>query len=299
MGLKVGMNDVDFVMSSLMGESEPETLLGINLGWDFAAEHEFGLKDTRRDFGVSELKKSTAGIKSRTATVMPAKLFLKERKGRLWLFYVGNEYRPLNTDEGITAALDIMTGYTGLDSSYKKDKEIVSAWMDGSFVVGVDKKSPSVFILEQLYEAALAKKLVILTLGSTNPFSNSGLTLLDGRVIPDVGLKAILEADKDFLALKKASEKTGIRQLLKKKNKEGSGPSVIWAPFGYYALSPKWAKDLKSTKDGDIVTEYDVVYFLNPMQQNENNSGWFTVEDLLAWTEGKGPIPKKEVVDNT
>jgi hypothetical protein len=36
------------------------------------------------------------------------------------------------------------------------------------------------------------------------------------------------------------------------------------------------------------------MYFLNPMRQQENNFGWFTVEELEQWMEGKGPIPGKK-----
>jgi hypothetical protein len=28
------------------------------------------------------------------------------------------------------------------------------------------------------------------------------------------------------------------------------------------------------------------------MQQNENNFGWFTLQDLREWAQGKGKIPK-------
>ncbi len=66
------------------------------------------------------------------------------------------------------------------------------------------------------------------------------------------------------------------------------------AKKGYYALQPMWASKIKSTKDGEIKTQYPVVFFLNPINQNECNFGWFTVEQLLDWIDGKGPIPKDQ-----
>ena len=36
----------------------------------------------------------------------------------------------------------------------------------------------------------------------------------------------------------------------------------------------------------------EVIFWLNPMDQHNNNWGWFTVEDLKKWAKGKGKIPK-------
>lgn len=55
----------------------------------------------------------------------------------------------------------------------------------------------------------------------------------------------------------------------------------------YFALSPRfhggnWEKR----------TVFDIIFWLNPMDQRNNRSGWVTVEDILAWADGKGPIPE-------
>ncbi len=63
----------------------------------------------------------------------------------------------------------------------------------------------------------------------------------------------------------------------------------------YFACSPKWATEIKSTKDGKIKTKHDVIYWLNPQQQNIYNSAWCTVEDLDAWIAGTGKIIKETV----
>ena len=52
----------------------------------------------------------------------------------------------------------------------------------------------------------------------------------------------------------------------------------------YYALSLRWKDDDKK----------EVIFWLNPMEQDKNNFGWFTVEDLKDWAKGKGKIPMKK-----
>jgi hypothetical protein len=54
------------------------------------------------------------------------------------------------------------------------------------------------------------------------------------------------------------------------------------------ALRPSWVSDKKEAN-----TIYDVHYWLNPSDQNNDNYGWYTVEDLMLWAVNNGPIPKK------
>ena len=35
--------------------------------------------------------------------------------------------------------------------------------------------------------------------------------------------------------------------------------------------------------------------WLNPEEQDRNNFGWFTAEDLRAWSRGEGPVVIKKV----
>src|SRR3546814_19195425 len=58
----------------------------------------------------------------------------------------------------------------------------------------------------------------------------------------------------------------------------------------YFALCPKW------TSPGLIegrTTAHPVIFFLNPAQQDKNNHGWYTVEELEQWLDGKGPVPTR------
>ena len=65
---------------------EDEQFYGVSLGYDYCAEHEWGIKDMKEDLGIPELKRqkflsftvnSTVVIKSRTINVKdPEKVFV-------------------------------------------------------------------------------------------------------------------------------------------------------------------------------------------------------------------------------
>jgi hypothetical protein len=86
----------------------------------------------------------------------------------------------------------------------------------------------------------------------------------------------MLVRDEDARQLQTAAEKTGIAKKLKKK-----------AGLSWYALKPAWRDFFE---DPVYQSEYKVIFFLNPEGQNKYNSGWFTVEELLQWIKGKGPV---------
>jgi hypothetical protein len=78
--------------------------------------------------------------------------------------------------------------------------------------------------------------------------------------------------DRDQLEIKKSAFETGIHKKLKEADKK------------YFALSPRW-------KDKD---KKEVVFWLNPYDQQNNNFGWYSAKDLEEWIEGKGPVPKNK-----
>jgi hypothetical protein len=167
--------------------------------------------------------------------------------------------------------------------------DLNTAWDERSFGVLV-KGEKGQKNLEALYNAFMAKDVAI-WLGGGGVFQNAGLCLGIISNMPAANLAEMEKSDKNSHKLKLASEATGIvakidklnKDFLEKEGKRGS----IYTPCGYYALSPAWRNDKSKTK-------YDVIYWLNPQQQQKNNYGWFTVEELEQWMEGKGPIPGKD-----
>jgi hypothetical protein len=134
-------------------------------------------------------------------------------------------------------------------------------------------------VVIQLWEA-FQKKDIAIWLGGKgmNPFSNNGLVVAIVSRIPKEGKDLLLAGDLDYMSLKAVSNDTGIEKVIRTAKKS------------FYALSPKWTKDIKGTEGR---TKHRVVYWLNPTEQHIHAAGWFTVEDLELWAKDEGPVMKK------
>lgn len=277
--------------------------VAINLGADFVSEHEWGIKSTYHAFGIkqADIGVNPVGVGSRTVTKMPSEHnydalicqdFAEKPKTR-------KHKNQWSTDIGYTGTLLALIPSFMLDGEEDltpntlrdlSDRSIVNgddedlqpisaAWSDGDFAIFARKPEDIEFI-KDLY-TAIQNNDVAIWLGSMNdnPFSNSGLCLGIVSRMNDEILNTFRDSDVNAIKLSEASDATGIITRLKNANR------------GYYACSPKWATEIASTKNGKILTDYDVIYWLNPSQQDENNCGWFTVEQLDQWIDGEGPIP--------
>jgi hypothetical protein len=247
------------------------TLLGVNLGADFTAEHEWGIKRLR---DLYEIDDTAEGIERRKIRHCPKEHILFDAvrlEKTTWWGLISFTY-PLSRDE--IRLLDRSTVGNCELTPYRID-EITGAWDERSFGFLTSDES----IAREMHTALESLDLCIgLFNGEAwNPFSRSGLGLLIASRIPAEVQEQWLASDRDGRALTTASAGTGIADRLKK------------AGIRYYALSPKWTKDIrgKTTK-----TQHPVIYWLNPCEQDRNNYGWFTVEQLDQWIVGKGPIPK-------
>jgi hypothetical protein len=169
----------------------------------------------------------------------------------------------------------------------------VGAWSNQDFALRARSDPVLTKFSQELYEAALDNRLVI-WLGPGGVFRNAGLCLGILDPVPEVFAEEMLAAELDAIRLPGGAEATGIKQFLVD---AAGGQEGFGAPFRYFALSPRWASKDNTTPNGRSKTEYDVVFWLNPWDQKDNNSAWVTVEDLMAWTEGKGPIPKNPKTD--
>ena len=292
--MRRGTSDKAVITSEIVetagGGKSGGQVIGINLGWDFCAEHEQGLKGLKYSFGIPEramrrrdvrrlVQENLVGANARTVTKVPRELQLLELGDYAYLIFADLHWMK---KEDLTEKFlnDILEAYG--------DEELATAWsegVDGSGQFGVRMKNDAfnlgTMVLGQIYEAFKRRDVMIFSMGtgSNNPFARPGLVIAIRSRVPEEWLTKMKESDEDYLNLTEAAEKTGIEAKLKAAGKR------------YFALSPRWASSIKSTSDGEVKSQHSVIFWLNP-HERENNFGWYTVEQLMDWIDGKGPIPK-------
>jgi len=238
------------------GKKSPK-LLGINLGADFCAEHEWGIKDIKNALGLDSSK---VGVEARRVRNIPT-----EGHERL-------EWVQTKEFFGFCLMTNCYSGHINTDYLLRSvrfyNSSLWTAWDQGSF--GVFSNDPA--IIEQLQEIYdnLRNKNAVVWLGGGGVFQNAGLCIgITDRLPPDVA-KQWKEADEDRNAAQKYMEKSGIEKILRDAGKE------------YFALSPR------KMSDGSFK------FWLNPDNQRDYDSNWFTLEELKLWAQDKGPVILKK-----
>lgn len=164
--------------------------------------------------------------------------------------------------------------------------EITSAWNGREFkLAGWTPEAHAA-----LSEIAAAAELGDLTIFNGTPrgyidprHHHAGLNICITSMMPSQVRDQIDADDKDAEKLAVAAQECGIIERIKE------APNI-----GYHALVPHWRFDtvLRRGKEASVSTDHPVMFFLNPEKQEENNHGWYTVEELDQWIAGFGPIPK-------
>ena len=241
-------------------------IVGINLGCDATSEHEWGIQKLRDAFHVDG---ENMGYEYFVANPPFPELHVLNNGDEIMVIYdpifqylsqcTANDYKALQQDFELSIIFD----------------DMAAAWDDESFGIAVKGKENQEKLTEALLKPYADGDLMFLV---TRLFSSTpGLTIMRASVFPEEERQKLLEKHNDKIALEKASQKTGIHEILRKAKKE------------YIALTPRWAKDFEKAE-----TKYPVLYWLNPMHQNVDHYGYFTVEELIAWTKDEGPIPMRK-----
>src|SRR5690606_5349289 len=105
------------------------------------------------------------------------------------------------------------------------------------------------------------------------PFHTGGLHFIIVSKTPDHIKQMLWLEHTDSNRILEAVEEIGIEEDLKAAGKR------------WFALSPRFFKD----EAGNEI----IKFWLNPMEQHLNDSGWFTEEELRQWIKDEGPIPMK------
>lgn len=255
--------------------------MGICLGADYCAEHEWGIKELKRTFGikVGNITKRNAGIKRHVMTTVPNSIIFFESERAAVL---------LCSDSVLYNADEMSLDYIVENCLREKyDDTFYTGWSERDFGIYVTTKD-DIDNLRELWNQ-IQKKNVGFWIGGSQVFQNGGLNIVIIDKVDEENVKQMKDNDLDHIALYEASDATGIIKRLEAKQATGDS----WPkPCGYMACQPAWIKDFNEERQAQ--TQYDVIYWLNPEGQWCTNFGWFTVEELDQWIAGEGPIPKKE-----
>ena len=259
-----------------------DSTLGISLGYDFCAEHEWGVRPLEEKLGVwdgdpkTESKifgerrhlvtnSTSISMKEVTTSYIKKENKTKKTEGTLWM---------------LTSAPDLdrlveqyLTGSSYLLERVFEENEILACWSDSNFLVFSTEKEK----MDQLYVAFKTDRILMWP-PAGEFFEGKGLTFIDKVKLnieePDYS-NFLIESQKDYKDLWSEVDKTHIFKKLEK------------AGCRFYACSPK---RLSSESESKLV---DIRFWLNPMEQDKYNYGWYTLEELEAWAKGEGPILKE------
>lgn len=280
--------------------------IGIALGYDYCAEHEWGIGDIKRICGIPETTKENMGVKSRSITIVPSIVFKEEqvkratkriKKDSYAILYTGSRWNSqednekhvprdlTNYKEDLNWNAEWNTKHS--DSRGVKDN-IITAWDGGSFGVAVMGEQ-EVGWLKELKTAIEEKNLTIAVVNfkATNPFAGASLCLMITDRIPQETLDAMYYGDKKYYDREDYEEKIGMKKIIEKHGNENGYHGLHY----FMACSPKWIE--YNNEEGTLEeqkkkwdTKYDIIYWIN-YSDNDDNYGWYTVEEIRKWLTGK------------
>lgn len=238
-----------------------EKIMGVNLGFDFCAEHEFGIKRLYQDFGMK--REEELGYESVRNTIAPKGLFFQLKKSSAALIYQRFANSPKDLEDVLRYTLYLPSG---------DETGIACAWSGESFGLNV----PNIYknVPKMLYEAFLEKNGIIILGGNKNPFARGGLMLLDYALISEKWKEEARKSDSEYREeqrkFRQIENESGIFELMKKSGKE------------FYYLSI-----------GRLDEKGQPLWWLNPSEQQKYESGWYHTEELKQWAEDKGPVVER------
>lgn len=252
--------------------------LVLSFGYDFCAEHEFGIRGMQAALGVSNDQDDLTLDRFAVTAATPENLMLVEPKRKAKdarIYLLGGRVRTYDRTPA---------EYVARYKSWSDADGTPTAWWDErEFLFSAPADSKEAETVRKVFEATMGGNALLYLCGSANPFGGSGLVLVRRSTIPTEHVRRMEEGFRDAKKLREAAEATGIRERVEawgRKDGRWMGP--------FHALSPRWRG-----KGHNSPSKHPVVFWLNPTDQQNNNFGWFTVEELEQWMEGRGPIPKK------
>lgn len=263
-------------------EDDNKQMVACNLGSDFTAEHEWGIKELYQTLGVKNNEKVMGIERYRVSNPMMDNIvFIEENNNNAALICL-----QYTSDIKYLVGQKLDKMFHG-ELNIHGEEELATAWDGKSLGIRV-KRPVNIKRIKRLYEAIKNKEAAI-WLGGGHVFQNAGLVIGIINAIPQNLKDQMHEAHVDRKKLEDASYATGLKQKIDALNEAYAKKNpgyLCYTPCGYLTLSPAWlSKDRKS--------DHPVQYWLNPLEQKKNDSGWYTVEELEQWMKGEGPVIEK------
>jgi len=231
------------------------TVIGINLGADYCAEHEQGIDGLKSKLGINV-----------NADFGLARRIVNEVKDLHWIEsdLVGIVLNRFYSDDDFSSWVKFHT-----DRYYTKNK-FEAGWSNTGFYLLTKKNDIKTIEKFKLIYDALCNKNACIWMGGSEIFENAGFCIgIVDRMSPNIFNDWAVN-DKKQHDLKDQFDKTGIEKFLKEANKK------------WFDLGPRLNRDGK------------MIIWLNPYDQDKYNSGYFTVDELKMWVKEKGPVIKKD-----
>lgn len=255
---------------------------GIYLAADYVGQHESGIRRLQNMFGINP---SSPGLSGHTSTRIPDCYTRIERQ--ITVKEWGSRKRHKVKGLALICAeygdpkehFESLTPYEprGITGAFDERSFAIAAW-----------DPDSIAALETVFDAMSANDLILMMGGgSINPFDRGGLLFARAPLVPEEIRKNAFDEDVEHRRLEAAANATGIRAKIDSLPIQYGQLSIQ----RYNALVPAWANqsNLQGRK-----TAHPVIFFLNPHEQSKYHHGWFTVEELEAWLDGKGPVYKED-----
>lgn len=272
--MREGMKNDGFVFA------EDGSVSGLMLTADFCAEHEWGISGIKRSLGINANPEKVMGMKRHLITAGDNILHFEFKKNKTPMAIL-TTWRVQDWERNeLTEVQYIKKHFGHYVSSWRTEKNkwsgddfqaCAGAWSERKFIFLATGRD-NVEKLRIVHEAFQKNDIAVFGGGRSGPFTNSGLCIAIYSKMPKDLLDQWTQEHKSQARLEKAAKKTKIEKILEK------------AGCRYYALSPRWKDE----------TEKEVVFWLNPMDQERNEHGWYGVEELKQWAKGEGPIPTKQ-----
>jgi len=290
--------------------NEAGEIIAVNLGADYCAEHEWGISGIQSKLNIKSIPNFSNSVVPSKDKIKKIEELLANKKGKL----LGLAARKMNLHEseertryekyevldnlnsrglnvdvyekgkhkstsktkvwGICMRSSYLFANNEMDWKHyagwvtRESQEVIANWSSDEFCFMVEDKQVIVDMVDAFKRGDIA-----VWVGSSGPFQNGGLIVAIASRLPQDFVEDMLKNDEDTLRLHLTAQKTGIYEMLKKADKN------------YFALSPRW---------NDQNGKRDVVFWLNPREQDKYNFGWFSAKELRQWANNEGPVIKKK-----